>query len=240
VRFPQGYGMVRSLQRDANTSWGGSIIEANGKFHMYVNAIGNQCLLDAWMRNSRIDHVVSETVEGPYTFVDTAVNMTSSNPAVVVLPQGSGPFQYALFHIYNGTVYQPWVDHCFPNGSRMPRPPHSLDPRRRPSVALPSGEGGVWASGERRVQSSEGDNWVDHQISVLSSLDGPWQLLQPAPGHALPRCNNPAPWAHPNGTLYALCEGVIYRPAHHRPALAQRLASHHPRGPERVAACVAP
>ena len=66
VSFPQGYGMARSLQADVNTSWGGNVIASGGKYHMFVNSIANQCLLGSWMINSRIDHVVSDTVTGPY------------------------------------------------------------------------------------------------------------------------------------------------------------------------------
>eukprot|EP00037_Helgoeca_nana_P026015 m.289665 g.289665 ORF g.289665 m.289665 type:complete len:449 (-) comp27112_c0_seq3:3594-4940(-) len=202
VAFPQGYGMDRSRQADVNTSWGGNIIESDGQFHMYVNAIANQCLLGAWMRNSRIDHVVSETVTGPYTFHDTAVNMTSSNPAPVVLVNDT--YKYAIFHIYNGTVYEPWVEHCYPNGSRMP--PQSDDKGMRSRDFTHDGGGGGGGGGG----STLGSDWGDHQISVSNSLDGPWELLQSAPDHTLPRCNNPAPWVHPNGTLYCLC-GSMYR-----------------------------
>eukprot|EP00040_Diaphanoeca_grandis_P041741 m.263398 g.263398 ORF g.263398 m.263398 type:complete len:226 (-) comp50329_c0_seq1:706-1383(-) len=80
VSFPQGYGMQRSLQADVNTSWGGNVIQSGGKFHMFVNAIANQCLLGAWMVNSRIDHVISDTVTGPYTYVDTAIGTCRTQP----------------------------------------------------------------------------------------------------------------------------------------------------------------
>ena len=43
---------------------------------MYVNAIANQCLLGSWAENSRIDHVVSDTVEG--------ITQKSRNPAHVL------------------------------------------------------------------------------------------------------------------------------------------------------------
>ena len=190
VSFPQGYGMDKPRQADVNTSWGGNVIFSGGEFHMFVNAIANQCLLGSWMINSRIDHVVSSTAVGPYTFRDTAIGMTSSNPAPVVLR--GGPYKYAIFHIYNGTTAQPVanVPHCFKNGSRMP-PHHGDNDVVRDAAAL------------------RGD-WRDHQISVSDSLDGPWKLLQPAVGNKLPVCNNPAPWVHPNGTLYAMCGNVIY------------------------------
>jgi hypothetical protein len=188
VTFPQGYGMVSSLQADVNSSWGGNIIASGGKFHMYVNAISNQCLLESWAENSRIDHVVSDTVEGPYKYLDTAINMTSSNPAPVVL--SGDVYKYAIFHIFNGTTLKPGGEHCFPNGSRIP--PVAADARY------------VFDNGQKiNGDAALGAYWGDHQISVSNSLDGPWELLQP--GNAFPKCNNPAPWVHPNGTLYCLC-----------------------------------
>jgi hypothetical protein len=142
------------------------------------------------MINSRIDHVVSDTVTGPYTYRDTAIEMTSSNPAPVVLK--SGPYKYAIFHIFNGSQYkQPNIPHCYPNGSRMP-PHHNYTDAADATAA--------------RMDA----DWRDHQISVSNSLDGPWKLLQQTTADKLPTCNNPAPWVHPNGTLYAMCGYVIY------------------------------
>ncbi len=40
---------------------------------------------------------------------------------------------------------------------------------------------------------------------MAQSLNGPWQPLQP---NTLPSCNNPAPFVHPNGTLFIVCNGL--------------------------------
>ncbi len=40
---------------------------------------------------------------------------------------------------------------------------------------------------------------------MAQSLNGPWQPLQP---NTLPSCNNPAPFVHPNGTLFIVCNGM--------------------------------
>ena len=37
-------------------------------------------------------------------------------------------------------------------------------------------------------------------IHIAKSLNGPWTPLQTTLG----ACNNPAPWVHPNGTIYVL------------------------------------
>ena len=196
--------MVPSLQDNVNTSWGGNIIEdADGRFHMFVNAIANHCLLGAWMRNSRIDHVISDTISGPYHYQDTAVPMWSSNPAPLVLPRGAA-YKYAIFHIGNGSAKPGPAQHCFVNnGSRVP--PSVADGVGNKATASGSPIGRVRtesaADGKARALYSNG-------ISVSNSLGGPWQLLA---DNTLPPCNNPAPWVHPNGTLYALCDSDIYR-----------------------------
>lgn len=182
VSFPQGYGMrAHALQNGANTSWGGNVLFDGTQYHLFVNAIANECLLGTWGRNSRIDHAVSGRVEGPYSYRDTAVGVWASNPAPIVLPPGgaAGAYKYAIFHIGNGTVL-PGVQNCtgglpLPGADAAPAAPLLLD-----------------SSG----------------ISVSMSLDGPWTLLQ---GNTLPPCNNPAPWVHPNSTLYALCDDQVYR-----------------------------
>ena len=151
---------------------------------------------------------------GPYTYQDTAVNITSSNPAPVVLVKDK--YKYAMFHIFNGTEVH--VEHCYPNGSRIwPYPPHAVDSGTAAMALSPSkaaevsnGASASRASGIPRTRQL-GADWRNHQISVSDSLDGPWELLQPAPGDAFPTCNNPAPWVHPNGTLYCLCGGSLRR-----------------------------
>ena len=38
------------------TSWGASVIEAAGKFHMYCSVMANACGMTTWTRNSFIQH----------------------------------------------------------------------------------------------------------------------------------------------------------------------------------------
>lgn len=45
-------------------------------------------------------------------------------------------------------------------------------------------------------------------IHVAKSLGGPWLPLSP---NTLGNCNNPAPWVHPNGTIYCLCGSSVLR-----------------------------
>ena len=45
-------------------------------------------------------------------------------------------------------------------------------------------------------------------IHISKSLDGPWV---PLANNTLGGCNNPAPWVHPNGTIYIVCGGSLKR-----------------------------
>ena len=48
------------------SSWGGSIIEQNGTYHMFASEIINQCGLETWTTNSQIIRAVSKSLNGPY------------------------------------------------------------------------------------------------------------------------------------------------------------------------------
>eukprot|EP00040_Diaphanoeca_grandis_P020039 m.106302 g.106302 ORF g.106302 m.106302 type:complete len:451 (-) comp27712_c0_seq3:113-1465(-) len=190
VAFPQGYGMNPTIQANINTSWGGSIVYDGGKYHMFVNTIVNECQLSAWFHNSRIDHGISDVITGPYTFRDTALNTFASNPAVVVLK--NAPYTYAMFHIGNGT-----------NGGHQPENCTTASPKSPNGEVHPA-----WYDSPPKSTSDTTQLDNSNAISVANSLNGPWVAL---PNNTLPPCNNPAPWVHPNGTLFALCDDAFIR-----------------------------
>lgn len=169
VKFPQGYGMNPNA-----TTWGGAALldEAAGNYHIFVSRMTNQCPLNKWWTNSRIDHAVSPTISGPYEFVDVAVNTFSHNPAPIRLPDGS----YAIVHIGGGDGLPDGGANC--SGARV------------------DGDGGAGGA-DSRWRSSEAST-----IHVAATLAGPWRPLTP---NTLPDCNNPAPWVHPDGTIFVLC-----------------------------------
>lgn len=67
-----------------------------------------------------------------------------------------------------------------------------------------SGDGDEVFSGQMSssVPASAGST-----IHVSKSLDGPWTPL----ANSLGNCNNPAPWVHPNGTIFIVCGGSLKR-----------------------------
>ena len=95
VSFPQGYGMAPKL-----TSWGGNAIRdpSTDKYHIFVSAMTNNCSLQHWGKNSRIEHAVADSVVGPYRFVDVAIPTWSHNSAPIALKDGT----FAIVHIGTG------------------------------------------------------------------------------------------------------------------------------------------
>lgn len=60
---------------EGNTSWGGSVLEADdGTFHMYVAIMSNNGTLGTWLQQSQIAHAVSKTgPQGPYLLSDVPI-----------------------------------------------------------------------------------------------------------------------------------------------------------------------
>jgi hypothetical protein len=73
------------------TTWGGGAIfdAATKKYHAFVSRMTNDCLLQTWGANSRIDHGVADSVTGPYAFVDVAIPTWSHNSAPIALHDGT-------------------------------------------------------------------------------------------------------------------------------------------------------
>jgi len=168
------------------TVWGGASIydKATKKYHSYISTMANHCPLSTWGHNSRIDHGVSDTITGPYEFVDVAIPAWSHNSAPISLHDGS----YAIVHIGDGTS-KGALTNC--NKSHGELPPEGLSlPARDPEAA-----------------SSAGGS----TIHVSKSLAGPWLPLSP---NTLGGCNNPAPWVHKNGTIFCVCGGTLKRAEH--------------------------
>jgi hypothetical protein len=195
VSFPQGYGMEPNL----TSTWGGGILheEDDDSYHLYVSRMTNDCRLEHWMTNSRIDHAVSHSgPTGPYQFRDIAIKTWSHNPVPLQLPDGT----YAIVHIGAGTGGPDGGVNC--------------------SSALSSDEDYRWegntntaATSRKLPRKTEEEGELGSNIHVSSSLYGPWTPLSNTNFGA---CNNPAPWVHPNGTIYIACVGggVLKRASH--------------------------
>ena len=166
------------------TTWGGGILVGDdGMHHMFVSRMTNNCTLSTWTKNSRIDHAVSQSgPEGPYAFVNVAVPTWAHNAAPLRLHDGDVA-KFAILHIGTGEGS--------PDGGK-----NCSEPRAGPG----KGDAGI---GELGAAGDDGGS----TIHVSDSLDGPWRPLR----NSLGRCNKPAPWVHPNGTIFVGCGGSFLR-----------------------------
>jgi len=179
------------------TTWGGNAIynKATSDYHMFVSRMTNNCPLSSWGSNSRIDHAVSKTLTGPYTFKDVAVPTWSHNAAPIALHDGT----FAIVHIGTGTGSATGGSNCTTkplDAGWMPQL-HTFQSYRKAGAAAAA------AAAAEVSPAAAGST-----IHVSKSLEGPWLPLSP---NTLGGCNNPAPWVHANGTIYIVCGGSFMR-----------------------------
>jgi len=124
------------LMPDGNTTWGGTVVEADdGTHHMYVAMMSNNLTLSSWLSRSVVAHAVSVSgPAGPFTFSDVALGprggdwwdaVTCHNPDAKRMPDGT----YVIY--YMGST-----DHL--NGSA------SLEFNQRVGIAWSQSPYGPW------------------------------------------------------------------------------------------------
>jgi len=70
------------------STWGGSIIEWNGTWHMYASHMVGGCGLDEWTTNSEVLHAVAEQPGGPYEARDVVLPTWAHDTNAIVAPTG--------------------------------------------------------------------------------------------------------------------------------------------------------
>ena len=193
VTFPQGYGMAENV-----TTWGGGAIFDGHQYHIYVSRMTNDCLLQTWGSNSRIDHGIADTVTGPYKFSDVAVNTWAHNAAPVTLADGS----FAIFHIGSGTGSPTGGKNCTPSSE----PEWMQTEEAQAATAATAAESFQTFQEYDRANHAASDSSAGSSIHTSKSLMGPWE---PLANNTLGGCNNPAPWVHRNGTIFIVCGGDV-------------------------------
>ncbi len=88
--------------------WGSSVIKGpDGKYHMFADRWAKELGFHAWVTNSEVVHAVSDTPEGPYSFVDVALpvrgkeyfdGLVTHNPRILY-------FKGTYYLYYFGTTY---------------------------------------------------------------------------------------------------------------------------------------
>jgi len=159
-----------------NGTWGGHPVLIDGRYHTYVSDIG-PCGLHRFKSFSRIIHLSSDKVEGPYSFEDEAIESFAHNAYPIITPKGE------LLLWYIGEPFNAGSLDCLtaPNvsitASEIINVAHS-------ESGSPSGPWTVYAN-------VAGDVCPDHDFSDWC-------------GNIT---TNPAPYVYPNGTTVLLFHG---------------------------------
>eukprot|EP01062_Namystynia_karyoxenos_P004557 TRINITY_DN11615_c0_g1_i1.p1 TRINITY_DN11615_c0_g1~~TRINITY_DN11615_c0_g1_i1.p1 ORF type:complete len:447 (+),score=130.53 TRINITY_DN11615_c0_g1_i1:120-1343(+) len=81
---------------EGRATWGASVVEHEGKWHMLVSAFEGGLLLgQGWAWNSTIEHAVSDSALGPFYKVGVALEAEAHNPSLTRAPDG----RWLLYHI---------------------------------------------------------------------------------------------------------------------------------------------
>ena len=112
--------LQHAFYRDTVASWGGSIVEENGSYYMFLAYILGNCGLNAWQPNSAIYRAVSSTNSplGPYVNETEILSWFSHNPSVSKQTDGT----LLVWHIGNGLGGGGFNPNCT-NGTTPPPPP---------------------------------------------------------------------------------------------------------------------
>lgn len=173
-----------ALSRPTSSSWGGSVLEVDGKLHMFVANMINHCGLSSWQRNSEISHAASASIEG-FTLTDPdnrpVLTPFSHNPTV------HGPTQdgyYVVYHIGNGD-----------------------SSGHGPPLDCNASEGAYTESFRREEVEyfAAPPNEVSVATQYSKAIDGPWQKLSVSGS----MCNNPGAWLLRNGSVLLACKMVL-------------------------------
>ena len=169
-----------------DSTWGGNVLKGkDGKYHLYAAYMEKGCGLTGWVHDSKIVHAVSDTKTGQYQLADTAIPAWSHNPAPIMAPDGT----FVLYHIGQGIGTQYGVCNadgdCCRNGTS------------------PCGFGHCTAPCNCADEPHNADFNLTLTVHYADTPEGPWKVwpVELPKGHA---GNNPAPWVHPNGTMYLL------------------------------------
>ena len=93
-------GRIYPPSASKTSSWGGGVVQRDGKFHLYVSEMSQHCGLGTWNTNSFIRHAESDTVDGVFTPDSTPVlGVWAHNAMPWLTPDGD----ISIWHIGDGT-----------------------------------------------------------------------------------------------------------------------------------------
>ena len=213
------------LRRDDRASWGGSVVKAGNKFHMYASDMFNGCGLASWMSASQIIHAVADDAIGPYHVVDVVKERFAHNPTVHKMADGT----YVIYHIDTNDVklHDITQEDCsgvkdFPtayvsskvqlsalHGGKVAEVLEAVK-RGAPvpaDVALNTAEkehDSDLTPIRRQLKHAHPEDSVSPKMLYSDSPDGPWKYLNT---DTTRKCNNPAAETHgSDGSVLLYCK----------------------------------
>jgi len=172
-----GFNPNDALNGNNMSSWGGSIQQVGGAWHMWASRFDNHCSVSTYLLNSRVVHAVSTTdsVLGPYKEKESVVPPFAHEPDVVRAPTG----ELVMISVHgdlgktNGTANKPCQ--CTVSGT--------------PTGPCPGG------CNSCHIQSPT--------LTVASTPNGPWTTTPIWPGHG----ENPSIWITKSGAVHGMSRG---------------------------------
>jgi hypothetical protein len=137
----------------AGASWGGLPIYVDGKWHLFVSQMVNNCSLDYYGTNSEIIRAVSDSPGGPFVYAETVVPVFAHNPTVRITSDGT----FLLYMIGNGFSLGEPVN-CSKNANNIMQKIQS-----KPS--------------QKKHGRRSGGGSSDIHIAYSSSVYGPWKII---------------------------------------------------------------
>jgi len=161
---------------DNSTSWGGNVIFWNNEIHFFVDGMKNDCGLHTWRSNSQIVHTISRSGAISGPYVKLDI-------ALVPWAHNAAPLKINgsiyLFHIGAANSTGPFANCTKSDTTTTTTTTTTKTPPS--STAAPSSP----------------------FVHRASQPTGPWIPLPIMSG--LSECDNPAPFVHPNQTLFCGC-----------------------------------
>ena len=179
------------LRQPNVSTWGMGSVHVGGQWHGYFAEMEEGCGLTSWQSNSLIAHAVAPSPNGPWQRVGQTSGVWSHNPATAVAPDGT----LLLFHIGSGsggkarTSSRESSQQC--RGGSSPcgtHPSHHCNTTSR--ISRPE---------QQHLPTAAAT------INFFTAKDpaGPWSPFSATvSGGKSIGGNNPAPWVHPNGSIF--------------------------------------
>ena len=175
----------KAFWRNTTASWGGSIIQAEGRWHLFLAYIEGNCGLSAWIPNSAIYRAVANSPMGPFEQEEKVLQDFAHSPQITRAEDGT----YLVWHI--GDAAGPQKDGFNPNCTNGTTPTKAAADFAALRRASPS-----WPLPSKQVN-----------VATSRSVRGPWidtGLFDVAHGPPIFRFDNPSPIHFKNGTTWVM------------------------------------